>query len=401
MILNDPVTLETGQTYEREAIQEWLERGNTSCPITRQPLASDMLPKTNYVLKRLITSWREKHPEIAQAESPNATVNSFAERESNVSSPLSKVRGFSVQKGTNDHVNSRSRGFLSSAIATSPTSVISQAAVENIISGLQSHVSCLCTSDNLEECEAAVLAIAKLWKEGQGDTAVHSYLCKPAIVNGFAEILSASMNREVLKKSIYVLSDLIYADETVGETLTSVDSDFDCLAVLLKNGLAEAAVLIYQLRPAYSQLSVHEFVPSLLQIVLNRTKSMDTFQLVMEPKEAALGLLEQILMGGDENSRSLSALSVISSNCITHLVKCLERVEGRASIISILLCCMRVDKSCRDLIANRIELSYVLEIFHSGNENIRSICVEFLAELVLLARYYIRSVIFTSAKTYF
>ncbi|KAF9594898.1 hypothetical protein IFM89_035059, partial [Coptis chinensis] len=57
-LLTDPVTLETGQTYERKAIQEWLQRGNTTCPITRQPLSANALPKTNYVLNRLITSWR-------------------------------------------------------------------------------------------------------------------------------------------------------------------------------------------------------------------------------------------------------------------------------------------------------------------------------------------------------
>ena len=53
-LFDDPVTLETGQTYERRAIQEWLERGNSTCPITRQNLHSTQLPKTNYVLKRLI-----------------------------------------------------------------------------------------------------------------------------------------------------------------------------------------------------------------------------------------------------------------------------------------------------------------------------------------------------------
>ncbi|XVE96847.1 hypothetical protein REPUB_Repub02eG0258400 [Reevesia pubescens] len=389
-IFIDPVTLETGQTYERKAIEEWLNRGNTTCPITRQPLSSSALPKTNYVLKRLITSWKEQHPDLAQefsySETPRNSFNSPLGKEIVLVSPSTRASNYSNCKGIDDYVNQRSKRFTRAAVATSPTSVISQAAVETIINGLKPFVSCLCTSTNLQECEAAVLTIARLWKDAKGDAAVHSCLSKPTIVNGFVEILSASLDREVLRTSICILSELISTDENVGETLTSVDSDFDCLAALLKNGLAEAAVLIYQMRPAFAQLSSHDLVPSLVQIILHKIEESDDLLLIMEPKDAAIAMLEQILMGGDGNSRSFNALSVISANGIPSLVKCLDRVEGRRSIISILLCCMRVDRSCRNLIANGIELSYVLELFHAGNDCIRGICIDFLSELVQLNR---------------
>ncbi|XVE76340.1 hypothetical protein DITRI_Ditri12bG0164300 [Diplodiscus trichospermus] len=389
-IFNDPVTLETGQTYERKAIEEWLNRGNTTCPITRHPLSSSALPKTNYVLKRLITSWKEQHPDLAQefsySETPRNSFSSPLGKEIVLVSPSTRAFKYSNNNGVDDYVNQRSKRFTRGPVATSPTSVISQAAVETIINGLKPFVSCLCTSNNLQECESAVLAIARLWKDSKGDAAVHSYLSKPTIVNGFVEILSASLDREVLRTSIYILSELIFIDENVGETLTSVDSDFDCLAALLKNGLAEAAVLIYQLRPASAQLSSHDLVPSLVLIILHKNEEPDDLMWIMEPKDAAIAMLEQILMGGDENSRSFNALSVISANGIPYLVKCLDRVEGRRSVISVLLCCMRVDKSCRNMIAYEIELSYVLELFHAGNDSIRGICIDFLSELVQLNR---------------
>ncbi|XP_022767512.1 putative E3 ubiquitin-protein ligase LIN-1 isoform X2 [Durio zibethinus] len=389
-IFNDPVTLETGQTYERKAIEEWLNRGNATCPITRHPLSSSALPKTNYVLKRLITSWKEQHPDIAQefsySETPRNSFSSPLGKEIVLVSPSTRATNISNYKGIDDYVNQRGKRFTRAAVATSPTSVISQAAVETIINGLKPFVSCLCTSNNLQECESAVLAIARLWKDSKGDVAVHSYLSKPTIVNGFVEILSASLDREVLRTSIYILSELIFTDENVGETLTSVDSDFDCLAALLKNGLSEAAVLIYQLRPTFAQLSFHDLVPSLVQIILHKNEESDDLLSIMEPKDAAIAMLEQMLMGGDENSRSFNALSVVSANVIPSLVKFLDRVEGRRSIISILLCCMKVDKSCRNLIANGIELSYVLELLHAGNDSIRGICIDFLSELVQLNR---------------
>ncbi|KAK9946928.1 hypothetical protein M0R45_012367 [Rubus argutus] len=388
-IFSDPVTLETGQTYERKAIQEWLKRGNTTCPITRQPISTTaQLPKTNYVLKRLITSWKEQHPELAQECSYSETPrNSFKVKE--IPSGATTPQGtcdFVGHRNTDDYINQRSKRFMQAAVSTSPTSVISQPAVETIINGLKPHVACLCTSDKLQECETAVLAIARLWKDSKGDPAIHSFLSELTTVNGFIEILSASLNREVLRTSIYILSDLIFADESVGETLTSVDSDLDCLAALLKNGLAEPAVLIYQLRPVFAQLSDHDLIPSLVLLIQNKNEELDDLQLVMDPKDAALAILEQVLVGGDENSRSINALSVISANGIPALVKCLDRPEGRRSIVSILLCCMQAEKTCRSLIANRIELSPVLELFHAGTDGVRGICVEFLSELVQLNR---------------
>lgn len=390
-IFGDPVTLETGQTYERRAIQEWLKRGNTTCPITRQPLFATTLPKTNYVLKRLITSWKEQFPDLPQellySETPKHSFNS-SPKETSLASTRSAPFEFPRDRISDEYaVNQRCKRFMRPVVSTSPTSVISQAEVETIINGLKPNVSCLCTSENLHECEAAILSIAKLWKDSKGDIGVHSYLSEPTIVNGFVEILSSSLNRDVLRTSIYILSELIFADENVGETLTSVDSDLDCLAALLKNGLSEAAVLIYQLKPAFGQLAAHDLIPSLVQLILNKSEELNDLHFVMEPKDAAIALLEQILIGGDENGRSINALTVISANGIPALVKCLDRVEGISSIVSILLCCMQAEKSCRNTIANRIELSPVLELFHAGNDSVKGICIGFLSELVQLDRY--------------
>ena len=389
-IFCDPVTLETGQTYERKAIQEWLKTGNTTCPITRQPLSASALPKTNYVLKRLITSWIEQHPELAQefsnSNTPRGSSCSPSAKDTSVLSIIQRTPDLTAHKNKGDYIRQRSKRFMQIAIATSPTSVLSQPAVETIMNSLKPYISRLCTSENLQECEEAVLEIAKLWKDSKTDPQIHSYLSKPTVINGLVEILSASLNREVLRTSIYILSELIFLDESVGETLNSVDSDFDCLASLLKNGLAEAALLIYQLRPVFAQLSAHELIPSLIQVIQNKNEELDCFQLVMDPKDAAVEILEQILVGGDEYSRSLNALGVISANGIPALVKYLEKMEGRRSVVSILLCCMQAEKSCKSLIANRIELSPVLELFHAGNDSVRGICVEFLSELVQLNR---------------
>ncbi|CAN0906288.1 Putative E3 ubiquitin-protein ligase LIN-1 [Linum grandiflorum] len=387
MLFNDPVTLETGQTYERKAIQEWVHTGNGTCPITRQPLSANSLPKTNYVLKRLITSWKQQHPDLAHEFSYSETPKGpFSPARTLTTSNSSVTKDSSDQNRPHQQRATRFGPNSALGVSNSPTSVLSQAAIDSIINKMQPYISCLCTSDNLQECESGVMAIAKLWKDAEGDPTVQVYLSKPTVVNGFVEVLSASLNREVLKVSIFLLSELMYVDESVARTLTNVDSDFDCLAALLKNGLSEAAVLIYQLQPSFAQLSSHDFIPSIIQLITRKGKESDDVELVIDPKDAAIAMLEVLLSEGDDNSRVSNAMSVISSNGIPALVKCLERLEARDSVVSILVCCMNADKGCRNLIAKRIQLSPVLEMFHSGVDSVKSKCIDFLSELVRLKR---------------
>ncbi|KAL3845328.1 hypothetical protein ACJIZ3_002731 [Penstemon smallii] len=368
-IFNDPVTLETGQTYETKAIQEWMNRGNTTCPITRQPLSASSLPKTNYVLKRLITSWKEQHPHLAQdfssAETPQRHLS---------------------QRSISIETDYKPQRFNRAALSTSPTSVISQAAVDTVINALKPYILVLCNSEDLKECEEAILTIVKIWEDSNVDSGIYSYLSSPTILNGFVEILSASLNKEVLRTTIYILSKLICVDDGVSDLLTSVDSDFYFLVDLLKKGLADAAVLMYLVRPSFSNLDSHNLISTLIHIVSDKNEVYTGLQYVIGPKDAAVILLEQIVTGGDESDRSRNAMKVISGNGILALLNFLNTVDGRQSIVSILLCCVQTDINCRNMMANKIEFSLVLELFHGGNDSVRGICIEFLCELVQLSR---------------
>ncbi|KAJ1383230.1 Zinc finger, RING/FYVE/PHD-type [Sesbania bispinosa] len=59
-IFEEPVTLETGQTFERKAIKAWLEKGNRTCPVTGNALECVAMPFTNLILKRLIDNWKSE-----------------------------------------------------------------------------------------------------------------------------------------------------------------------------------------------------------------------------------------------------------------------------------------------------------------------------------------------------
>jgi len=58
-LMEDPVMTREGKNFEREAIVEWLNRGNVTCPLTRQPLTfSKLIP--NASLRLQIEIWKKE-----------------------------------------------------------------------------------------------------------------------------------------------------------------------------------------------------------------------------------------------------------------------------------------------------------------------------------------------------
>ncbi|KAK9269400.1 hypothetical protein L1049_001173 [Liquidambar formosana] len=354
-LFDDPVTLETGQTYERKAIQEWLDRGNSTCPITRQKLQSTQLPKTNYVLKRLIASWQEQNPGSVpiQSETPH---------------PKTEPVSNSIMP------------------STSPNSVISQATIDGTFSELRHAITNLCMSEILKESEMAVLRIERFWQEASMEAEIQTMLSKPPVINGFVEILFNSVDPRVLKATVFLLSELGSRDKSVIQTLTQVDSDVECVVALFKKGLQEAVVLIYLLKPSSTSLIEMDMVESLLTVI--KKNQEDMLEICLKPKTASVLLLRQILGSGEESSVSSIAKTLIGTKVIENIIGSLqaEWAEERIAAVAILLRCIQEDGKCRNNIADKAELAPVLESFMGASDTDRFEIVQFLSELVKLNR---------------
>lgn len=356
-IFDDPVTLETGQTYERKAIQEWLDRGNSSCPITRQKLHSTQLPKTNYVLKRLIASWQERNQISALSQSD-------------------------VMQAVDEHK-------VKPAIrSVSPNSVISQANIDGTMSDLRLAITDLCTSEILREAEMAVLRIEHFWKEANMELEMQSMLAKPPVINGFVEILLNSVDTQVLRATVLLLTELGSRYDNVVQTLTRVDSDVECIVELFKKGLPEAIVLVHLLRPSAVSLREMDLVDHLLEMLIS-SEDDGLLKMCMEPKTASVLLMARILQSSSEASLAEIVRSIVSTRATEKIVVSLqaEQVEERMAAVSILLRCILEDGKCRNIIAQKAELAPVLEIFLRVNDAERLEIVHFLSELVKLNRY--------------
>ncbi|OMO74095.1 hypothetical protein CCACVL1_16975 [Corchorus capsularis] len=93
-LMRDPVTVSTGQTYDRTSIEAWVATGNTTCPVTRAPL-SDFTLIPNHTLRRLIQDWCvanqafgiQRIPTPKQPAEPTV-VRSLLNQASSVSTPF-------------------------------------------------------------------------------------------------------------------------------------------------------------------------------------------------------------------------------------------------------------------------------------------------------------------------
>ncbi|RDX92509.1 putative E3 ubiquitin-protein ligase LIN-1, partial [Mucuna pruriens] len=329
-IFDDPVTLETGQTFERKAIEEWFNRGNLTCPITRQKLQNTQLPKTNYVLKRLIASWKERNPHLVSPpyDSP------YEDTEANVKSSMP---------------------------STSPNSVITQATVDGMMNELRCAINNLYMSEVLQESETAVLQIEKFWRGVNLGVDIHSMLSKPAIINGFMEILFNSVEPQVLQAAVFLLAEMGSIDNAVIMTLTRVDTDVECIVALFKNGLTEAVVLLYLLNPSTVSLAEMAVVESLIT-VFNK-KEEELVKMCLKPKTAAVLLLARITGSSEESIASSVVNTLFSEKAVGTIVSSLgaDLAKERIAAVEILLRCMEEDGTCRNNIADKAELAPILE----------------------------------------
>ncbi|KAF1882737.1 hypothetical protein Lal_00002918 [Lupinus albus] len=334
-LFDDPVTLETGQSYERRAREKWFN-----------------ITKTNYVLKQLIESWKEKN--LDSGEIP------YEDAELVVPSLMT---------------------------STSPNSAISRD-IGHEKSELHHAVNNLLMSEVLEESEMAVLQIEKLWREEvnqRGD--IQTMLSKPPIINGFMVILFYSVDPKVLQAAVFLLTEMGSRDSTVIETLTRVGTDVECIMALVKKGLVEAVVLIYLLKPSTMSLTKMVVVEDLVT-VLDKEEG-ELLEMSINPKTAAVLLLAQVIGSSDEETVSSVVKSVVfSEKAIGTVVGSLgaEWVDERIAAVEILLKCIQEDGTCRNFIADKAELSTILECFICATDKERFKIIQFFSELVKLIR---------------
>ncbi|KAL2342914.1 hypothetical protein Fmac_004199 [Flemingia macrophylla] len=97
-LLEDPVTLCTGQTYDRSNIEKWFASGNLTCPVTMQKLHDPSIVP-NHTLRHLIDQWLQFDPgnsEISSIESLASLKRNLESHEISFENKLQTLRKISL-----------------------------------------------------------------------------------------------------------------------------------------------------------------------------------------------------------------------------------------------------------------------------------------------------------------
>ncbi|KAG8064570.1 hypothetical protein GUJ93_ZPchr0004g39319 [Zizania palustris] len=86
-IFTDPVTLCTGQTYDRPCIERWLAAGHRTCPVTMQPLGDATVLIPNRTLRHLIERWLSADQQHLHEPAAAAAAVATEEAESDAEEP--------------------------------------------------------------------------------------------------------------------------------------------------------------------------------------------------------------------------------------------------------------------------------------------------------------------------
>ncbi|KAM6575187.1 hypothetical protein CsatA_023514 [Cannabis sativa] len=231
---------------------------------------------------------------------------------------------------------------------------------------LSKAIASICSSKSLSECEVAIRVITKAWLDSNFDPVIEAALSKVPVIEGMLELLFASDDDEVLELVISVLAELVMKNELNQLIVLNSDAQLEIfLRHLRSNSLfLKAAVLLYLLKPKAKQMISIEWVPLVLRVIEFGDQLQTLFTIQCSPLVAAFYLLDQLLTGFDEDRNSDNARQVVSLGGLSLLVSKFERGDAveRINAAVFLLCCIRADGSCRNYLANSLNIDYVLEL---------------------------------------
>lgn len=367
-LMRDPVTLCTGQTYDRASIESWVATGNTTCPVTRVPLA-DFTLIPNHTLRRLIQDWCvanrsygiERIPTPKQPADP-AMVRSLLNQASSGSNPvqsrltaLRRLRGLARDSDKN-------RSVISSYNAREVLVNIVFSDMDSDSSELNHEALALLVMFQLTESECAAIGsdpervsyLSRLLFHGSVDVRVNSAAlieivltgtrCSDlraqisnvdAIFEGVIEILrNPKSNPRALKVGIKALFALCLVKQTrhravsagAAETLIDRLADFDkCDA---ERALATTELLC-RVPAGCAAFAAHNLtVPLLVKTIL---------KISGRATEYAAGALLTLCSASEQSHREAVNAGILTQLLLLVQSECTDRAKRKAQLLLKLL----------------------------------------------------------------
>ncbi|MFQ6638220.1 hypothetical protein Gotur_013254 [Gossypium turneri] len=327
-LMIDPVTVSTGQTYDRSSIQKWLKAGHTICPKTGEKLTNtELVPNTN--LRKLIHQFcadngvslaktGKKTRDIARTILPGSPAAAEAMKF------LSRIVARNLVFGTSEQKNKAAYEIrlLAKANIFNRSCLIEAGTVPPLLNLLYSF--------NKSIQENAIAALLKLSKHANGK--------KIVVENGGLRSIVAVLKRgisleakQTAAATIFYLSSVKGYRRLIGE----IDETIPALVDLIKEGTPcgkkNGVVALFGLALYHGnrqRVIDAGTIPLLLHIIVSSNKD----ELIVDSL-ALLATLAECLDG------TLAILQASSFPLITRILQSTTSQAGKEHCVSIFLSC--------------------------------------------------------------
>ncbi|RVW52878.1 U-box domain-containing protein 19 [Vitis vinifera] len=325
-LMTDPVTVSTGQTYDRSSIQKWLRAGNIICPKTGEKLINkELVP--NSALRKLIQQFCEDHGvSLAKTE----TQNSNAARTIAVNSPaaaeatrfLSKFLARRLVSGTGEQKNKAAYEIRLLA----KSSVFNRCCL--IEAGTVPPLLNLLSSTDAPTQENAIAALLKLSKHSKGKKVIMDSGGLKLILK-VLKVGPRLESRQIAAATLFYLASVDKYRSLIGETPEAIPSLVELIKTGTTIGKMHAVVAIFGLllcRENCPRVLAAGTVPLLVHLLASSVKE----DLATESLAALAKLSEHI-------DGSLAILRASGLPLITRILQSSPSRTGKEYCVSILL----------------------------------------------------------------
>ncbi|WKA08636.1 hypothetical protein VitviT2T_026341 [Vitis vinifera] len=325
-LMTDPVTVSTGQTYDRSSIQKWLRAGNIICPKTGEKLINkELVP--NSALRKLIQQFCEDHGvSLAKTE----TQNSNAARTIAVNSPaaaeatrfLSKFLARRLVSGTGEQKNKAAYEIRLLA----KSSVFNRCCL--IEAGTVPPLLNLLSSTDAPTQENAIAALLKLSKHSKGKKVIMDSGGLKLILK-VLKVGPRLESRQIAAATLFYLASVDKYRSLIGETPEAIPSLVELIKTGTTIGKMHAVVAIFGLllcRENCPRVLAAGTVPLLVHLLASSVKE----DLATESLAALAKLSEHI-------DGSLAILRASGLPLITKILQSSPSRTGKEYCVSILL----------------------------------------------------------------
>ncbi|XVF25366.1 hypothetical protein REPUB_Repub13aG0206600 [Reevesia pubescens] len=257
-------------------------------------------------------------------------------------------------------------------------------------SDLSKSIATICSADSLNECEVAIRVMTKAWLESHGDPATEAALAKTPVIEGILEVLFASSDDEIIELGISILAEFVARNEVNRQIILYSDPQLEIFLRLLRNSslFLKAAVLLYLLKPKAKQMISNEWIPLVLRVLEFGEQLQTLFTVRCSPQVAALYFLDQLLTGFNEDRNLENASQVVSLGGLSLLIRNVEigGVRERNNAALIIKCCIRADGSCRNYLADKLNMASLVELIVGNRKDSNGSVIALLTDLLCLNR---------------